>query len=65
MISLAELFCSIDDFWKFENLWKEKLLAEGKQEPRREPSLCTSETMTLIILFHIVGYRNFKTFSNG
>lgn len=63
MVSLTELFCSIDDFWKnFEKLWKEKLIAEGKKEPRRKPGLCPSEIMTLIVLFHIIGYRNFKTF---
>ena len=66
MINLTELFCNIDDFWKnFEKLWKEKLLTQGKLEPKREPGLFPSEVMTVIILFHIVGYRNFKTFYNG
>jgi hypothetical protein len=62
----TELFCSIDDFWKFfEELWKQHLLEEGKSEPKRQPGLHPSEVMTIIILFHIVGYRNFKTFYNG
>lgn len=66
MINLTELFCNIHDFWKnFETLWKERLLTEGNQQPRREPGLCSSEVMTLVILFHIVGYRNFKTFYAG
>ncbi len=38
---------------------------ESNLEPKREPGLCPSEVMTLVILFHIVGYRNFKTFYNG
>jgi hypothetical protein len=63
MIDLIELFCSIDDFWKnFEPQWQERLIAEGKNESRREPGLCPSEVMTLVVLFHIVGYRNFKNF---
>ena len=66
MIDLTELFCSIDDFWKnFEPQWKERLIAEGKTHPKREPALCLSAVMTLVVLFHIVGYRNFKTFYLG
>ena len=66
MIDLTELFCNIDDFWKnFEKLWNKRLLAEGRQEPKREGRMCLSEVMTLVILFHIIGYRNFKTFYNG
>lgn len=66
MINVVELFCNIHDFWKnFDKLWKERLLTEGKSEPKRHPGLCPSEIMTLVILFHIIGYRNFKTFYNG
>lgn len=66
MTDLTELFCSIDDFWKnFEPLWKEKLLSEGKSDSRRKPGLCLSEIMTLVVLFHVIGYRNFKNFYNG
>ncbi len=66
MIDVTELFCSIDDFWKnFEPQWKERLIAEGKSAPKREPRLCLSEVMTLVVLFHIIGYRNFKNFYHG
>jgi len=66
MTDLTELFCSIDDFWKnFEPQWKKKLITEGKRDPKREPGLCLSEVMTLVVLFHIVGYRNFKNFYHG
>lgn len=65
MIDLLELFCSIDDFWKkFEPHWKERMINEGKGEPKRLPGLCPSEIMTILVLFHIVGYRNFKNFYN-
>ena len=66
MTDVTEIFCSLDDFWKnFEPLWKEKLLDMGKKEPKRQAGLCLSEVMTIVILFHIFGYRNFKTFYNG
>jgi hypothetical protein len=65
MIDLTELFCSIDDFCKnFEALYKQSLLEQGKSEPKRRPSLYLSEIMAIVVLFHIVGYRNFKTFYN-
>lgn len=66
MKNITELFCSIDDFWKkFEDLWKATLLSQGNAVPKRAPGLTPSEVMAIIILFHIVGYRNFKTFYNG
>ena len=66
MHELTELFCSIDDFWiEFENLWHKTLITQGKHPPKRTPGLAYSEVMTIIILFHRIGYRNFKTFYNG
>lgn len=65
MTDVTKLFCSIDDFWiEFEPEWKKILLSERKREPRRKPSLCDSEVMAIIVLFHLFGYRNFKTFYN-
>jgi hypothetical protein len=66
MTDITKLFCNIDDFWKnFEPLYKEKLINAGKREPKRKAGLSLSEVMTIIVLFHIFGYRNFKTFYNG
>jgi len=63
MTDLLKLFCSIDDFWiNFEPLWKEKLIESGKHLPKRKPGLSPSEVMSILVLFHIRGYRNFKTF---
>ena len=65
-IDLVELFCSIHDFWmNFECQWNHILLSEGKRAPRRLPGLHQSEVMTIIILFHISGFRCFKNFYNG
>lgn len=66
MVDLTELFCSIDDFWKnFDKLQKKSLLDLGKGRPTRECGLCPSEIMTIVVLFHMIGYRNFKTFYIG
>ncbi|MGR3952016.1 MAG: hypothetical protein QRY74_03825 [Chlamydia sp.] len=66
MIDITELFCSVHDFWKnFETSWKQTVLLQKKSPPKRCPGLDHSEVMTIFILFHIVGYRNFKTFYNG
>jgi Transposase DDE domain len=66
-IDLVKLFCSIDDFWlDFEKKWKERLLFQGNRNPpRRRPLLHPSEIMTIVILFHTSGFRNFKTFYTG
>ena len=65
-IDLVELFCSVDDFWiEFESQWNQMLLTQGKRLPRRKSLLHPSEVMTIIILFHMSGFRNFKTFYMG
>jgi len=65
-IDLVKLFCSIDDFWmNFEKKWNESLLTEGKRPGKRQSFLHLSEVMTIVILFHMSGYRNFKTFYIG
>ena len=66
MMDLISLFCSVDDFWiAFEKDWKKMLLEQGKVEPKKRSSLNESEIMTIVILFHMIGYRNFKTFYIG
>lgn len=61
-MSILELFCHVDDFWKrFEPQWQRELLASGWQR-RRARSLAPSEIMTILILFHQSHYRDFKAF---
>lgn len=63
MFDLVELFCRIDDFWKnFESLWTSHLLSSGKSIPKRPSSLSMSEVIIILVLFHFVRYRDFKTF---
>jgi hypothetical protein len=61
-MSLLELFCHVDDFWKaFAPHWEQELLQSGLKR-RRVGQLCSSEIMTLLIFFHQMRYRDFKTY---
>ncbi|MCT8345591.1 IS982 family transposase [Photorhabdus kleinii] len=63
MSNLEELYCGVDDFCqKFIPLWHQQLIENGLLKRRREASLSLSEVMTLLILFHMSHYRDFKTF---
>ena len=59
---ITQIFCSIDDFCKdFVPNWENQLISNGKKRIRKS-NLSLSEIITIQILFHISGYRNFKTF---
>jgi transposase len=63
MLSLEELFCSVDDFCKiFEPLWDKQLLSDGHKHRQRKAHMSLSEVMTIQIAFHQSHYRNFKAF---
>lgn len=63
MESLTETFCLIDDFCKdFEPKWKNALLTSGERKRLKEAGASLSEIMTLVILFHQVRSRHFKSF---
>lgn len=65
-IDLVKLFSTIHDFWmNFERQLNQMLIGQRKRLPRRLPSLHPSEVITIIILFHMSGFRNFKTFYTG
>jgi hypothetical protein len=62
-MDILPVFCDIDDFCLFfEPCWKQQLLAAKERQRIRPATLCLSEVMTIIVLFHSSGYRNFKTF---
>ena len=61
--SITEIFCDVDDFCKaLENYCKNRCLPGGKKAPKWFPAsrLSLSEVMTIILLFHLSGYRCFK-----
>jgi transposase len=60
---ILPLFCDVDDFCQsFEPEFRKHLLADGSLKRIRNSSMCLSEVMTLIIYFHLSGYRTFKDF---
>ena len=60
---VIKIFCEIDDFCtRFDSQIAEYLLDAGKRLPTREPGLCVSEMMTIIVHFHQSGFRNAKTY---
>lgn len=65
---LVNIFCEMDDFCKeFDEYAKNKFLPTNSNERKRGPScgLSDSEIMTILVMFQISGYRNFKIFYCG
>lgn len=61
---IIEIFCHIDDFCiDFLPVYQKALLSTKKRN--RASKLHLSEIMTIQVLFHFSGYRNFKNFYNG
>lgn len=55
------IFCAIDDFClKFEPWWEQRLLESSLKRRRRCKGLCLSEVLTIVVGFHLSGYRTFK-----
>jgi hypothetical protein len=62
-MDILPVFCDIDDFSQvFEPYWKQHLLASRQRQRHRPTTLCLSEVMTILVLFHASGYRNFKDY---
>jgi PIN domain nuclease of toxin-antitoxin system len=62
-MDILTLFFDIDEFClAFEPLWNHHLLTNNGKKRNRKRNLSLSEVMTILVLFHISGYRNLKTF---
>lgn len=60
---ITEIFCSIDDFCLvFEPAIEKRQLSTGKKTRKRKFTMCTSEIVTITVLFHLSGIRTFKHF---
>jgi hypothetical protein len=63
MVNVEALFSDVDDFCqRFEPEWQKQLLEAQPRQRQRASSLVMSEVMTILILFHVTRYRDFKTF---
>jgi transposase len=62
-MDFTELFCDVDDFCqKFEPLWYQRQISDGRRRRQRKTQLSLSEQMTIVIAFHESSYRDFKHF---
>lgn len=65
MPSLEELYVDVDDFiLKLQQQIASNQLGEPERRGRK-PKLSDSEVMTIVIYFHCMGFRNFKTYYLG
>lgn len=62
-MDILPVFCDIDDFCSFfEPVWEQRLLTEQPRQRHRRSTLCLSEVMTIMVMFHTSSYRNFKSY---
>jgi hypothetical protein len=64
-MNVTQIFCDVDDFCQgFIPDWeKTQLEPDEKTKTRaRERSVCESEIITLVVCYHLSGYRTFKWF---
>ncbi|PHM33976.1 IS982 family transposase [Xenorhabdus szentirmaii] len=63
MNKLVEIFCDVDDFCRFFiPQWEQFCLNKERRLRRRQGRMYPSEIMTILILFHMSHYRDFKNF---
>jgi hypothetical protein len=63
---IIEIFCSVDDFCNaFETEHKKHLVSDGKRKRNRACTMSDSEVITITVMFHLSGCRDFKHFYLG
>ena len=64
---LIVIFCEIDDFCKELEKYTQHRLLSGTKQGKPGPTcfLAISEIMTILVMFQMTGFRNFKTFYRG
>lgn len=60
-MDIVALFCDIDDFCQHFAPWMQRHLLASQQR-HRASQMHLSEVMTILVLFHLQGYRTFKQF---
>lgn len=62
-MSLLELFCHVDTFCQtFLPTWEQELRAHRQRSRRRSGQLAMREVMTIVMYFHPMRFRDFKTY---
>jgi len=64
---LTSIFCDIYDFCKELDCYTQQKLLPGPVKNPRGPAgqLALSEIMTILVMFHFIRFRDFKTFYTG
>jgi hypothetical protein len=66
IVLLEDIFCSIDDFCNsFDKKSHYFLAANSNKKRKKKCRISLSEIMTILVLFHMSGYRTFKDFYMG
>lgn len=61
--TLIVLYCIVDSFCKeFYPEWEKQLLRQGLKKRRTPSRVCPSEIMAIVIYFHMLLFRDFKTY---
>ncbi len=58
-LKLVEIFCHVHDFCQVFNHWERQHLLENRA-PARKPALADSEILTILIFYHLSGFKCFK-----
>jgi Transposase DDE domain len=62
-MDILTVFCEIDDFCnEFEPRFNQMLIGDGTRQRTKPGAMSLSEVMTILVMFHLSGYRNLKTF---
>ena len=65
-MDILTVFCQIDDFClEFEPRFNQMLIGDGTRQRDKPRAMSLSEVMTILVLFHVSGFRNLKTFYTG
>jgi hypothetical protein len=64
-VPLEEIFCLIDDFCKYFERHSQFVEIGRARKKTRVPEMSLSEMMTIVVLFHMSGFKTFKHYYNS
>jgi hypothetical protein len=65
-MDILTVFCQIDDFCgEFEPKFNQMLIGDGIRQRNKPDAMRLSDVMTILVMFHLSGYRSLKTFYTG
>ena len=61
-IDITALYCCLDDFCRVYDEWQGHRLIPSQTTRQRAGKLSRSETLFIMVLFHLSPYKHFKAF---